>query len=118
MFKVRLVIVPPGGGEADYSLDMMVPALPREGDYIQVLRSGAAPQDDDHRGTEDFIVRRVWWMFDFPDDGQLSHTEGQGPVGSATQIGIECEFAISGFSSKAHKDGAGHDAKHFEATAY
>lgn len=118
MIKVRLVIVPPGGGEADYSLDMMVPALPREGDYISVLRSGAAPKDDEHTGSEDFIVRRVWWMFDFPDDGKMSHTDGEGPVGSVTQIGVECEFAIGHYSSKAHKNAAGSDAKTFEATAY
>lgn len=118
MFKVRLVIVPPGGGEADYSLDMMVPALPHQGDYISVLRSGNAPNDSDHIGSEDFIVRRVWWMFDFPDDGKMSHAEGEGPVGEPTLIGIECEFAIAPYSSAAHKNAAGSGAQHFEATAY
>lgn len=118
MFKVSLVVVPPGGGEADYSLDMMMPALPREGDYISVLRSGGAPKDDKHIGSEDFIVRRVWWMLDWPDDGQISHTAGEGPVGTVTQIGIECEYAIGHYSSQAHKDGAGSDAKKFEASAY
>ena len=118
MFKVTLVFVPPGGGEADYSLEMMVPALPREGDYITVLRSGAPAIDDDHIGSEDFIVRRVWWNFDYPDDGKMSHTAGEGPVGTVTQIGIECEFAIGAYSSKAHKAGAGPKAQTFEASAY
>jgi hypothetical protein len=118
MFQVRLVVVPAGGGEADYSLDMMVPALPRQGDYISVLRSGNVPKGDAHVGSEDFIVRRVWWMFDFPDDGQPSHTSGKAPVGNATEIGIEVEFAVGPYSSHAHRNGAGPDAQHFEATAY
>lgn len=118
MFKVTLVFVPPGGGEADYSLEMMVPALPREGDYISVLRSGVPATDPDHLGTEDFIVRRVWWNFDYPDNGKMSHTAGEAPVGSVTQIGIECEFAIGAYSSKAHKNGAGAGAQTFEASAY
>ena len=118
MFKVRLVMVPPGGGEADYSLDMMVPAIPREGDYISVLRSGNHPKDGQHTGSEDFIVRRVWWLFDYPDDGQLSHSSDNAPVGTVTQIGIECEFAIGHFSSEAHKAAAGASAQKFEASAY
>lgn len=118
MYKVRLVMVPPGGGEADYSLDMMMPALPRKGDYISVLRSGVAPKGEDYSGSEDFIVRRVWWTFDYPDDGRMSHTDGDGPVGKVTQIGVECEFAIGAFSSKAHRRGAGASAQTFEESAY
>ena len=118
MFEVTLVVVPPGGGEADYSLGMNVPALPREGDYISVLRSGKAPKDDDHVGTEDFIVRRVWWSFDFPDDGSDVHFGDSAPVGNFTGIGIECEVAVGHFSSQAHKTSAGADAKKFDASAY
>jgi len=118
MFEVTLVIVPPGGGEADYSLRMNVPTLPRAGDYISVLRSGAAPKDDQHVGSEDFLVRRVWWTFDFPDDGQMTHTAGEGPVGKVEQIGVECEFAIGHYSSEAHKKGAGSGALKFDASAY
>ena len=36
--KVRLCFVPPGGGEANYSLDFDMPAVPRSGDYISIKR--------------------------------------------------------------------------------
>jgi hypothetical protein len=118
MFEVTLVIVPPGGGEADYSLRMQVPALPREGDYISVLRKREAPAADDQLGTEDFIVRRVWWSFEFPDDGKAMHVAGEDPVGSLTGIGVECEFARGHYSSEAHKRACGETARTFEASAY
>lgn len=118
MFEITLVFVPPGGGEADYSLRMMVPAVPREGDYITVLRSRNAAPPEEHSGTEDFIVRRVWWQFDFPDDGKAVHEAGKDPVGSVTMIGIECEFAQGAYSSPAHRRACGENAKSFEASAY
>lgn len=118
MFEVTLVIVPPGGGEADYSLRMTVPALPREGDYITVRRTPMAAKGEEHMGTEDFIVRRVWWMFEFPDDGRATHEAGKDPVGKVEQIGIECEFAVGPYSSEAHKRGLGPEARQFEASAY
>jgi hypothetical protein len=118
MYSVTLVVVPPGGGEADFSLKMKVPALPREGDYISVLRSYQTPPDEKYTGSEDFIVRRVWWNFEFPDDGKGMHTSGNEPVGEFKEIGIECEYAVGHYSSKAHKEAAGSGAKQFEASAY
>jgi len=118
MFEVTLVVVPPGGGEADYSLRMTVPALPREGDYLTVLRKDAAGKDREFPGTEDFIVRRVWWTFEFPDDGEIYHVAGEDPVGQVGQIGIECEYAIGPYSSQTHKRDSGPDARTFEASAY
>lgn len=122
MFEVTLTFVPPGGGEADYSLRMRVPALPRAGDYITVMRKYASPPDDKHTGTEDFIVRRVWWGFEYPDDGKHYHEAGKDPVGEVSGITIECEFAIGPYSSKAHRDNTPHkaraEAQTFEASAY
>jgi hypothetical protein len=118
MFEVTLVIVPPGGGEADYSLQMSVPALPREGDYISVMRKRDGPVAGGDIGSEDFIVRRVWWTFEFPDDGELYHVVGEAPVGSLSGIGIECEYAKGHYSCERHVKACGPDARTFEASAY
>jgi hypothetical protein len=122
MIRVRLTFVPPGGGEVDYGLTMDLPALPREGDYISVVRDNMGAKDSDYRGSEDFVVRRVWWHCSFPDDGKLSHEAGKEPVGKA-EVGIECEFAVGPFSSAAHKRAAATPKaraglKEFENTNY
>jgi hypothetical protein len=118
MFEVTLVIVPPGGGEADYSLPMSVPALPREGDYVTVMRNREGPVAGVDIGTEDFIVRRVWWAFNYPDDGALFHYSGEAPVGTISGIGIECEPAKGHYSSERHVRSCGSGARTFEASAY
>ena len=55
---VNLSFVPPGGGEVDYELPMDMPALPSKGDYIVITRTGET-------GSEDFVVKRIWWLFEF-----------------------------------------------------
>lgn len=121
MIRVNLSFVPPGGGEVDYGLKMDMPALPREGDYISVIRDGL-PADDDRVGSENFIVRRVWWNCSYPDDGSNYHEAGKEPVGTA-EAWIECEFALAPFSSKAHRRAAStakakYPAKEFENSNY
>ncbi|ARU23662.1 hypothetical protein RSSE_c3279 [Ralstonia solanacearum] len=101
--KVFLVFVPPGGGEADYQLEMEMPAVPQAGDYITVTRPGQT-------GSEDFIVRRTWWRFEFDDAAKVGKTAG---------IAVECEFAEAPFSSEAHKRACKrYKAGSFEETAY
>lgn len=117
-FQVTLVVVPPGGGEAEYSLQMEVPALPREGDYVTVMRNREGPVASRDIGTEDFIVRRVWWAFDFPDDGRLFEYSDERTVGTLNGIGIECELARGHYSSDAHLRTCGPRARAFEASAY
>ncbi|HEX8621139.1 MAG TPA: hypothetical protein VF718_04145 [Allosphingosinicella sp.] len=117
-FQVTLVIVPPGGGEAEYSLQMEVPALPREGDYVTVMRQREGPVAGRDIGTEDFIVRRVWWAFDFPDDGRLYEDSDDRTVGTLNGIGIECEMAMGHYSSEAHRRMCGPGARTFEPSAY
>lgn len=122
MIRVRLSFVPPGGGEADYGLTMDMPALPRAGDYISVLRDNISNDRPDYHGSEDFVVRRVWWLCKYPDDGSGHHEAGKEPVGIA-EANIECEFAIGPYSSKAHKRNAGTGkarapAQEFENTNY
>ena len=117
-FQVTLVIVPPGGGEAEYSLQMEVPALPREGDYVTVMRHREGPVADRDIGTEDFIVRRVWWAFDFPDDGRLYEYAEDRTIGTLNGIGVECEMARGHYSSEAHRRRCGIGAAAFEASGY
>ena len=108
--RVNLVFVPPGGGEADYSLDFELPSVPQPGDYITISR----PDQD---GTEDFIVRRTWWYLEYPGT-ELYRTERSTVHGKVQSLTVECEFARGFLSSEAHKRGAGPDAKTFEASTY
>ena len=84
--EVRLLCVPPGGGEPDYSLDIDLPSLPQPGDYVSVGRP-------EHRGTADFIVRRTWWY--------LEHPEGSNRD-TAVLISVEAEYARGPYSSEEH----------------
>jgi hypothetical protein len=117
-FQVTLVVVPPGGGEAEYSLQMEVPALPREGDYVTVMRRREGPVAGCDIGTEDFIVRRVWWAFDFPDDGRLFEYSDDRTVGTLSGIGVECEPARGHYSSDSHLRACGPRARSFEPSGY
>lgn len=112
---VRLVFVPPGGGEADYSMDFELPAIPRAGDYI-TIRRGEKPK------TEDFLVRRTWWYLRYPETEGFSAKEGE--HGEFYQAAVECEFAIGPFSTEDHtnachryKNKTGH-LREFDATMY
>lgn len=121
MVQVRLSFVPPGGGEVDYGLTMELPALPRSGDYISIKREGP-PTNTEFSGSEDFIVRRVWWYCSYPDDGKYTHLVGNEPIGTA-EVNVECEFALSPFSSEDHKRSAKtgkrrSDPQEFEDTNY
>lgn len=109
--KVRLIFVPPGGGEADYSLDFDLPSLPQPGDYISVKRP-------DVLGTEDFIVRRTWWNLEFPDS-KLERSASDQTYGGVKTIAIECEFAKGHNSSEEHQRASeGYGAKEFDDSAY
>ncbi len=45
--------------------------------------------------TEDFIVRRTWWVVELPKDDSTS--------GTTRDVVVECEFAVSPMSSESHK---------------
>ncbi len=110
--KARLVFVPPGGGEIDYSLDFDLPGVPQPGDYISIGRK------DNPGGTEDFIFRRTWWHLSYPDS-KTHHDSDNSPLGNTIHIGIECEFARGPFSTDEHKRACdGYKAEDFEETAY
>lgn len=118
MFEANFVIVPPGGGEAEYSLPMLIPALPREGDYVSLIRNREGPVARADVGSEDFIVRRVWWVFEVPDDGTLFYTVGTAPLGRVSGISVECEMAKGHYSCERHVRACGPEARTFEASAY
>lgn len=116
--KATFVFVPPGGGEADYSLDFDIPAVPQPGDYIEMKRAG---RED---GLSSFIVRRTWWYLDYPEpyDPYSQKTEVTGSTGG---VMVECEYAIGRHDSEAHKRsceseaiGAKGPLQRFEDTAF
>ncbi|TNF12802.1 MAG: alpha/beta hydrolase [Rhodobacteraceae bacterium] len=98
--RVRLIFVPPGGGQSDYRLEFELPAIPQAGDYIYVTR-------DDEEGAECFIVRRTLW--------ELSHRKAvteDDDAGKASTIWVECEFARGRAMSDGHKQACdGYEAK-------
>ena len=106
MIRVRLNFVPAGGGELEYGMTMDMPTLPRAGDYISVLRVGIDDQKQEDKGSNDFLVRRVMWDCEYPDDGLSSHKVGTEPIGRVTQVYVECEFTLGPFSSESHKQTA------------
>jgi hypothetical protein len=85
--KARFCFVPPGGGETDYTLDFEIAAVPQPGDYISVRRLAES-------GRCDFIVRRPWWNLFYDNLGTTGWSEG---------LAVECEFALSPYSSDGHK---------------
>ena len=89
MFKVTVAVVPPGGGETDYSFEIMLPALPNVEDYFQVVAKDVCM-------THDFIVRRRWFHAEQPTDIEAK------PV-TYTGVVLEVEPALSDYSSNGHK---------------
>ncbi len=98
----HFVFVPPGGGEADYSLYFEIPGVPQPGDYIQIVVDGET-------GTSDFIVRRTWWTLKHPNVDWPTFTDitkGDVPpayVGLTHRVTVECEFAKGPFPTEDHK---------------
>ena len=111
--RVRLVFVPPDGGEQDYYLDFELPGIPQVGDYISIMRPG-------REGTSDFIVRRTWWHLKYPNEAAGTADD----CGSLHSVVVECEFAKGMYSSDEHlracetyKQQTG-KLKEFEASGY
>lgn len=82
----------PGSLEIDYALNFEAPELPRIGDYISIQRP-----DKPAPFGEDMIVRAVWWRLFHPEvDGFAAEQK----VGGVTEIFVECEPALSPYSSE------------------
>jgi hypothetical protein len=93
MIKMTVVVREAGKLKPDYSLDFNLPAVPHVGDYISIQRP-------DHPAPfgEDMIVRQVWWRLDHPETGGFT-TAGQEKLGKLGEIMVECEPALSPWSS-------------------
>ncbi len=107
--KIRLMVVPPGGGEIDHVDFVTVPALPREGDYVTVTRD---------KNIDHLVVRRVWWNFK-----EIASAAPHGEKGllklSDRESCVEVEEAIGTYTSdEDRKRLKRQGAKEFEATAY
>lgn len=94
--KARLTFVPPGGGEADYSLDFELNGVPSAGDAICISR-----KDQQKPGYETFIVRRTWWFLEYPDSKPV-HMGSDAPVGKTESLMVECEFARGPYMVEEH----------------
>ncbi len=88
-----LSFVPPGSGEAEYTIPFDLPYVPRPGDSIAVDRDAAGI------GYETFVVRSASWLLLTPNDRRIA----KGEVGKAWKLFVECEFVRSpGMNSDAH----------------
>lgn len=92
MPKVTIVVREPAKLKPDFSLDFNLPNVPSPGDYISIQRP-------EHEGlwTEDVIVRHVWYVLSHPEKSAI--TTGEPKVGTVKDIMIECEIALSPYSS-------------------
>lgn len=115
--KCRLIMVPPGGGEADYSLDFDLPTIPRAGEGLCISR------DDRATGYECFIVRSVRWELKYPSS-KAHAVSGTEEVGKVGMIAVECEFAFGPFMTPEHQRACeayrnrGKDVKTLDETMY
>jgi hypothetical protein len=107
--KVTFSVVPPGGGEQDFSFDVDIPALPETGDYITA--------NDGKGGDQYYIVRRRWFYLDVrPIPGGASY--------AYKTIIVEVEFAKGVCPSKSHiaicemYENRGKVPKEFDASTY
>jgi hypothetical protein len=93
MIKIVLIVREIPKGKPDYSLDFSVPELPRVGDYISVQ----SPDTPAPFG-EDVIVRHVWWRLRHPET-RAGTTDKERIGGTVSEIMVECDPAISPYSS-------------------
>lgn len=92
MPRVEIVVREPGRKKPDYSLTFDLPEIPRVGDYISIQR----PDKPDPYG-EDMIVRHIWWRLKHAETGSAAASPAK--VGGIDEVWIECEPALSPYSS-------------------
>jgi hypothetical protein len=112
--EAMLVFVPPGGGDAEYSLQFELPSEPQPGSYISLSRP-------DQLGTEDFIVRRSLWHLEHPTTGAYGE---EGETGAMRGLYVQCVFARGPYSSEEHRrtcddyEQGGREVQDFDAYAF
>lgn len=116
--KCALVMVPPGGGEADYQLAFDLASPPRVGEFITIAR-----EDAEKFGYECFYVRSVWWDLKYPNSALYATSEDH-PIGKAETVLVECEFARGPHMTEEHAracdvyEQRGYAIKEFDNTMY
>src|SRR3954469_5724050 len=88
--KVDINIVPPGGGETDYTITVEMPSVPAKGDYL--LLRGRQEQEEDDFGLRGHIVRRTWWFLETIDNNTR-----------LADVVLEVEVAEGSLDSRNHK---------------
>lgn len=109
--KYTMIIVPPGGGEADYQLQMEGDHIPQTGEYILV-------HEEEGSRCAAFQVRYVINQF---EEQQLQDMEG---YRRHLETIVEVEFVEHPYQSDAHKrsidmySARGKKAKSFPESGY
>jgi hypothetical protein len=93
MVQVIVVVREIGKLKPDYSLKFERPEVPRVGSYISIQRP-------DHPSPfgEDMVVRQVWWRLRHPETASSTTAETE-KIGDITEIFVECDPALSPYSS-------------------
>jgi len=92
MPQIIVVVRELGRVKPDYWLPFDVPEVPAVGSYLSIQR----PDRREPFG-EDLIVRHVWWRLAHPETGSIGSDPPK--VGSLTEIFVECDPALSPYSS-------------------
>jgi hypothetical protein len=87
MPAIVLVVREPGQLKVEFSLQFVVPEIPRVGDYISVTRI-----DVREPLSEDYIVRKIWW--------RLHHRGDADDEGGVSEIFVECDTACGPYATR------------------
>lgn len=93
MIEIVLVVRELGNKKPDYSLNFLLPEVPRVGDYISIHRPDKAEPF-----SEDVVVRHIWWRLEHPETGSMKSPDIENR-GSVTEIFVECDPALGPYAS-------------------
>jgi hypothetical protein len=103
MMRVLIVVHEAGSLELGDSFEFDLPEIPAKGSYISIER----PDAQSPYG-QDLIVREIWWRLRHPSP-ELAPTKGK--VGELAEIFVECERAVSPYSSERWRSSLGRRAR-------
>lgn len=93
--KVHFTVVPPGGGEAEYSFFIEMPTPPAAGDYVALTHANG--------DIASFIVKRTWWSLQSAEDRVTF--SGEPKWGTVNQCSVEVYPAEGlGYDSPDHRN--------------
>ena len=94
MINVTVIVREVGGLKPDYSLNFILPVIPRIGEYISIQRSEKLKPLG-----EDMVVSKVWWRLSHPETSNFTSTDEPKKIGSVDDIFVECAPAVGPYSS-------------------